>query len=499
MPKTIVQTEQETEDQSLTKSETKTELTEPDFVRMEKNIAGFGFFTPSSKRIKNVPKIIRFTQVVDGNRVEARVKISGNVEYGMPITADQDKYLAFQKIIERHKREKGSVTNPITFTTAELLALLGTSKNGNRYREVEEWLKVMNTTFIESEGAVWLNGKKRFASDSFVIFQRVRRIGQELDDGTVADKNYIWLSSWYLENLNAHYLLPIDFETYKQLTNHVAKALVPLLQIWLYASREQGSFEKRYSELCQTLNIAEYRYLSKIKEKLSPSLDELVEYGYLDSWTVEKTSDKKDFKIIFRHGWKFYSDRKLSKLSPKKRAAKIATLKGEKLQGEPELPEEENNANEGQFRASGETLRAEPTTNLPDTLTDAQREVVKTLHVEFQISLEKSISLATEKFEETRKQIEAFPFRNLTPQNRAGFLIGAIEKAYSLPEGYFEFLKQKAMAEERAKRQAEIDACQICDERGYRNVKSEIDPHFGLMHQCTHDPEIESQFEEHEL
>ncbi len=497
MPKTAVQKETEITDRSLAKREDRGELTEPDFVRMEKNIAAFGFFTPSSKRIKNVPKIIRFTQTIDGNRVEARVKILGNIEYGMPVTADQDKYLAFQKIIERVKREQGTVTNPIAFTTTELIKLLGKSRAGHHYKEVEEWLKVMKGTVIESEGAVWIAGKKKFASDVFSLFDRAKKIGDELDDGSIADRNYVWLSSWYLENLNAHYLLPIDFETYKQLTNHVAKALVPLLQIWLYASREQGSFEKRYSELCQTLNIAEYRYLSKIREKLAPSLNELIEYGYLDSWTVEKTSDKKDFKIIFRHGWKFYSDRKLSKLSPKKRAAKFAALKGENVPTQPNIPAEEKDANTGQIQASGDVLEVESTANLPDILTDEQREAVKWLHVEFQIALEKSINLATEKFEETKKQIEAFPFRNITPQNRAGFLIGAIEKAYSLPEGYFEHLKQKAMAEERAKREAEIDACRICDERGYRNVKSERDVHNGLMHQCTHDEEIESQFEEH--
>jgi hypothetical protein len=53
----------------------------------------------------------------------------------------------------------------------------------------------MASTYIKSEGAMWIAGKKKFASDSFVIFQRVRRTGQELDDGTTADKNYIWLST----------------------------------------------------------------------------------------------------------------------------------------------------------------------------------------------------------------------------------------------------------------------------------------------------------------
>src|SRR5215472_10736370 len=71
-----------------------------DFIKIEKNLASLGFFTPSSKRIKGArKKTITFTKVIDGKRVEARANILPSAEYGLPITADQDKYLALQKII----------------------------------------------------------------------------------------------------------------------------------------------------------------------------------------------------------------------------------------------------------------------------------------------------------------------------------------------------------------------------------------------------------------
>jgi hypothetical protein len=41
-----------------------------------------------------------------------------------------------------------------------------------------------------------------------------------MPDGTTADRNYIWLSDWQLENINHNHLLPIDLETYRQLQNH---------------------------------------------------------------------------------------------------------------------------------------------------------------------------------------------------------------------------------------------------------------------------------------
>jgi hypothetical protein len=502
------QVQEETEEADATVSLAEREsatLAEPDFVRMEKNIAAFGFFTPSSKRIKNAPKIIRFTQMVDGNRVEAEVKISPNVEYGIPITADQDKYLAFQRIIERCKRETGKVENPITFSTAELIKLLGQTDAGLNFKEVYEWLDLMQGTQIKSQGAIWIAGKKRFATDVFNLFSRVKRVGDELEDGSIADKNYVWLSDWYLENLNAHYLLPVDFESYKKLKNNIAKALIPLLQVWLFASRETGAFEKRYGEICQVLNIKNYKFVSDIKRFFGRSLDELVAHGYLSGWEVVKTVDGRDFKIILKHGVKFYADRAAIKhLSGRK------TKEGEKRPAEPrknidraELPKEKKDtATVANF--SPETIsEGNPDThspdNLPSAMTNDHLELIKTLHLAYQIGYEKAVELATKYFAEAKKQVEAFPFREMIPKNKAGFLIEAIEQKYSLPDAYDEFVRGKLIAQASAERQAEIDRCPLCNENGWRNVKSEQDTFYGLMHQCTHDAEIESQFEEHTL
>lgn len=445
-------------------------LTEPEFVRMEKNIAAFGFFTPTSKRSKGTPpKIIQFSQIIDGNRAEAKVTIAGNTLYGMPTTADQDKYLAFQKILERIKKEKGKIENPIAFTSAELLQLLGHSDGGANFREVEEWCDVMGSTYIKSEGAMWIAGKKKFASDSFVIFQRVRRTGQELDDGTTADKNYVWLSDWYLENINAYYLLPIDFDSYKQLKNNIAKALIPLLQIWLYASREEGVFSKRYGEICQILNISQYSYPSKIKEKLAPSFNELVKQDYLSDWDVAETADKNGYKIIFWHGSKFYQDQ-VKRLSKANKARQITSAEKRGKQSQ------------------------------KYSLPPASRELFDRLRKEFDVGETKAVELIRNfPAEKVRCQIESFAYRRESVKNMSGFIISAIESDYSLPEGYVELLKKKERAKAEKAREAAIAACPLCDDYGHRNVKSEMDAFYGVMHECTHDPKFEKQFEDHQF
>ncbi len=164
-----------------------------EFIKIEKNLSSLGFFTPSSKTIKNAKaKTITFTRTIDGKRVDAKVTIAPAALFGLPITADQDKYLALQKIIGDIKYATGHIKNPISFTSAELLRLQGKRVTaGKNYDDITEWLKRMTLTGIISEGTVYLAGKKVHATDTFHVFERSVSFGHELENGTTADRNYI--------------------------------------------------------------------------------------------------------------------------------------------------------------------------------------------------------------------------------------------------------------------------------------------------------------------
>jgi hypothetical protein len=168
----------------------------------------------------------------------------------------------------------------------------------------------MAATTIRSQGVVFLAKRKLYARDIFHVFDRVVIMGGELPDGRVADSNYVWLSSWQLDNINQNYLLPVDFETYRGLKNNIAKALVPLLQLWLYASRSNGVFEKRYDDLCELLSLRPQRYASDIQKQVGPSLDELQSKGFLAAWSLELTNDGRSHKITASHGPKFFADQR---------------------------------------------------------------------------------------------------------------------------------------------------------------------------------------------
>lgn len=295
-------------------------LREPDFVEVEKNIIALGFFTPSSSRIlTDKKKTISTIRYANGEKIETTAAILPSAYYGLPVTADQDKYFALQKIIENYRRQTGTVPDPVGFTSAELLRILGVKKNGKNYDDVAEWMKRMTATTISA--TVYVAGRKAWVEDTFHVFDRAVLKGMEFADGKVADMNYVWLAAWQRENIALNYQLPIDFEAYCRLRNHIAKALVPLLQIWLYTSIRAGRFEKSYADLCQLLNIRQYEHLSKIREVLGPSMDELVAAGYLKTWSVERRTLRNDFKVAVTHGPKFFRDRELRAIGEKSEAA----------------------------------------------------------------------------------------------------------------------------------------------------------------------------------
>lgn len=278
-------------------------------VRVEKNLNTIGFFTPSSKKLIGVASKSVVIQVRSstGQRVDARATVFPSAEFGLPTTADQDKYFAFQKLVERLRGADGRISNPVRFTSASMLDILGMTQGGKNYLEISDWLRRMTFTGIESEGVVFLAGKKKYARDMFHVFQRSVAVGEVLEDGTIAQENYVWLSEWQLDNLNNRHTLPINYDVYRTLQLHIGKALVPLLQLWFFASRDQYT-EKRYTQLCSLLGIQQYRAISRIRQQMAPSLDELARHNFLSNWELCETADGMDHKLRLWAGSAFVSN-----------------------------------------------------------------------------------------------------------------------------------------------------------------------------------------------
>src|SRR5262245_1216235 len=86
--------------------------TQRHFLQVEKNIITLGFFTPSSSRIiTDKKKAVSMVRYLDGKKIETNATILPSAYYGLPVTADQDKYFALMRILQDMRRRTGKLMN----------------------------------------------------------------------------------------------------------------------------------------------------------------------------------------------------------------------------------------------------------------------------------------------------------------------------------------------------------------------------------------------------
>jgi hypothetical protein len=274
-----------------------------DIVRFEKNLLQIGFFGANDARDKN-RTARRVEQLVsrNGHKVKVAAEFRGSEQLGLPSTTDRDKFIALLKIVSEDRARTGQISNPIRFSGYRLIQELGISRNGEVYEEIVRWGKRMTDTTITSEQVVYFAAKKVYSDEVLHVFRSFKRTGSSKLDGTERQEHYeVVLEDWLVENLNQRYVIPEDFNAYKQLTRPTAKGIFGNLHLWFHASQGRP-VEKDYSELCNLLNVQAYPHLSKIKSTMGLALDELIKIKYLAKWEVERMISKDGYKVILTPG-----------------------------------------------------------------------------------------------------------------------------------------------------------------------------------------------------
>ena len=274
-----------------------------DLIRFEKNLLQIGFFGANDARDKN-RTTRRVEQIVsrNGSKIRVAAEFRGSEALGLPSTTDRDKFIALLKIMSEERLKTGVISNPVRFSGYRLIQELGLARNGEIYEEIVKWGKRMTDTTITSEHVVYRAAKKVYSDETLHVFRSFKRTGSSNLDGTERQESYeVLLEDWLLENLNQRYVVPEDFNAYKQLTRPTAKGIFGNLHLWFHASSGKA-VEKDYADLCNLLNIQAYPHLSKIKSTIGLSLDELVSIKYLSSWDVQKMVSKQGYKVVFHAG-----------------------------------------------------------------------------------------------------------------------------------------------------------------------------------------------------
>ena len=238
----------------------------------------------------------------EGRKIKVSAEFRSSDALGLPSTADRDKYMAFMKLAMDQKMRTGVIQNPIRFSGYSLLSTLGQCDSGENYEALNQWGMRMADTTITSEQIIYSSSSKRYMNKTVHVFRSFTRLGvSALDNSGRSDMFEVELEDWLLENLNESFVVPEDFNAYRKLVRPTAKGIFVYLYVWFYASRGR-EVEKDYAEMCNLLNVRRYEHLSKIKETMGLSLEDLVSIGYLESWDIRPMSSKDGYKLVLAPG-----------------------------------------------------------------------------------------------------------------------------------------------------------------------------------------------------
>lgn len=261
-----------------------------EYVPAEQNLETIGYFSAGYKRKYPTAKHKSKVVILNHNRT---VKIIPTAEYGYPNSEDFDFYRAFLKICHEQTTLVARGTNgqrtlhprlqlPIGFYTRALIRDAGRGENAREVQAVRDWIRRM--TFTGVEGTLYCAKTKQFdTAFGGPLFSQFVFVGDKTRTGKIADRNYVWPAPWFLSNYHYHYLRRVDLAFHHRLRKAIAKTLYPLLDTGWYAAQGKP-YAKRYADLCAILFIPTYRDVSRVKQQLDPSHEELKRERFLAAW-----------------------------------------------------------------------------------------------------------------------------------------------------------------------------------------------------------------------
>jgi plasmid replication initiation protein len=221
----------------------------------------------------------------EGHILEQSWVVRAATGRGLPGRFDQDVYVALLQLID----EKGLPEDGwLSFSMYEIVQLMGRGHSGRDYRQIKDSLLRLASTQIDSNNAFYHGGRKKYITDSFSLLSQVTLSEYEDPDGHTSDRNAVLLSNYFLESYQANYLKNIDSRFYWSLSSPIAKRLYRLID------KKRGgrmTWQAGLFSLKDRIPLSDYKYSSKIKEKLAPAHAELIANEFLESVIYSKGSE----------------------------------------------------------------------------------------------------------------------------------------------------------------------------------------------------------------
>jgi len=450
-------------------SEAPEKFTPKDIIRTETALSRFPVHRLSKKGTISIS--IRVAKPT--GELKTQWKVSYNSEYGQPSPLA---YKLDTLIVNRRIEEEGKPLPKLIRlgSLTEIAQQMGTGeKNTNAVKKalLQNAFAAITAKFTYKTKS----GEEAFAEIADTRYGIIFT-GEKLPTGEKADSVYIVLHDIYREILNNAIDRPLDYD-YMQGLTPAAQRFYEILSYQMYAALKNRTNAKiLYSEFCMYAPQTRYNDWDHIKKQMYKLHRPHLAAQYIEHIQFEKLTGEggqPDWLMIYVPGVRAKGQHVAFQRKPV-----------------PRIKHSERSINQLSF-LPGEKPELFPEPVL--TFAPEEEQLVSKL-VQFGVAEIKARSLVKTHREATKAQIAAFPYRGAKqPKNAAGWLVAAIEGNYTLPALYLEEQEKKQQALRAGEQRSGIEGCSLCDENGWRRVRSEQYPN-GAMKRCSHNHDIEAKY-----
>jgi len=199
------------------------------------------------------------------------------------------------------------ISNPVSLPSfRELARMMGVSCSGQFVEKVKDGFAAMMMTGIMSKRSYYNKSKKAWMEEGFHLYDKIVFKGEKISESCSAEHNHAYFTNAYLDNLNALYVRPLDFEYLKSL-RPVASRLYEILGVKFYGHRD--FIQYKYSTLCRLLPLAQQKKLARARQQLDGSHEDLKQTGFLScyAWSpMQRVND--DWYVRYEPGERFFRE-----------------------------------------------------------------------------------------------------------------------------------------------------------------------------------------------
>lgn len=274
----------------------------PEKIRVELNIEKWpAIWQPAKSKNKQALRILeREIKLEDGSKIVSRVEVGFN-QHGTLTTEEQKMF----KVLIKQWEDSGKPTEQVFFSDRLLAQLLHKGWGTNVIDSITKSLSKLRTVSLEwvnsfydktGEGKALLRDRRPFTMLSEL------RIIERVEQGAVNKAlGYFRFDDHILSNLLANYTKPFLLDEFFKIKSDIGLLLYNHVDLIM---ANKSRYERSTVELFEDLGLknAEYRLMNKRKRAIEKPLKELIglriSSGVITSAIVEKTKDKKDYKVV---------------------------------------------------------------------------------------------------------------------------------------------------------------------------------------------------------